>query len=294
LAAVYNVEANRTLLPLRLDPAGSMFVVFRRRAQEDEHVSAVQSAAVAAETGLFPAFEFSLEPGGGLFSRAWQNGKLALQMASGKTIQLDITGVPPPCELGGAWELVFPPNWGAPDKITLEKLISWTEHENSGVKYFSGTASYSKNFDLPAACCGSDRTLVLDLGLVKNLAEVVLNGHNLGILWKPPFRVDISDVARAGENRLEVKVTNLWCNRLIGDEQLPEDIEWAHNGFWAHQGPQAWPAWLLQGQPRPSGRLTFTTWHYFNKNSPLSESGLLGPVMVRVVRKINVAELPRE
>ena len=294
LAAVYNVEANHTLLPLRLDPAGSVFVVFRQLIQGAGHVSAVQSAAVTAETGLLPAYEFSLEPAGKLISKAWQNGKFALQMSSGKTIQLNVAGVPPPCELGGAWELIFPPNWGAPKKIMLKKLVSWTEHENSGVKYFSGTASYRKQFDLPAAYCGSSRTLILDLGMVKNLAEVMLNGHNLGILWKPPFRVDISDVAQIGENRLEVKVTNLWCNRMIGDEQLPEDIEWARSGFWAHQGPQSWPAWLLQGQPRPSGRLTFTTWHYFNKTSPLSESGLLGPVVVRMARKINVAELQCE
>ena len=157
------------------------------------------------------------------------------------------------------------------------------------MKYFSGTACYKKTFELPTEWLQAGLPMMLDLGAVKNLAEVSLNGHDLGILWKPPWRVDISGAARAGENRLEIKVTNLWCNRLIGDERLPDDIEWARGGFWAHAGPEAWPAWLLNGQPRPSGRKTFTTWHYFNKSSPLLESGLLGPVTVRAAQKTEVS-----
>ena len=98
---------------------------------------------------------------------------------------------------------------------------------------------------------------------MKNFAEVSLNGQNLGVFWKPPFRVNITAAAKPGMNHLVVKVTNLWPNRLIGDEQLPADVEWNGDQL------KAWPQWLLNGKPSPTGRLTFTTWHHWTKDSPL-------------------------
>jgi hypothetical protein len=290
LAAVFREEAGRTIVPLLLDPAGSVFVVFRNAAGSRTHFTATCSTPIASEPDSFPAMTITRDPKGNLVPAIWKSGVFTFHTSAGQVQTLQAGTVPQPRELEGAWELSFPPNWGAPEKITLPKLASWTAHENPGVKYFSGTAGYRKTFDLPADWVAGDKELMLDLGAVKNLAEVSLNGRDLGILWKPPFRVDISGAARAGENRLEIKVTNLWCNRLIGDEQLPDDIEWARSGFWAHAGPEAWPTWLLQGQPRPSGRKTFTTWHYFTKDSPLLESGLLGPVTVRAAQKKELAE----
>ena len=289
LAAVFREDAGRTTVPLRLDPAGSVFVVFRQPVAAGVHVTAVQSAEAAHETEPFPALEVTVAPDGKLVSTAWKPGSFTLEMASGPPLKLDVRAGPQQRELEEPWDLSFPPHWGAPEKIALAKLVSWTTHANADVKYFSGTACYKKTFELPAAWLATDKALVLDLGMVKNLAEVSLNGRDLGILWKPPFRVDLAGAARAGANQLEVKVTNLWCNRLIGDEQLPEDIEWARGGFWAHAGPEAWPAWLLQGLPRPSGRRTFTTWHYFTKDSALLDSGLLGPVTLRAAQKTELA-----
>jgi hypothetical protein len=115
----------------------------------------------------------------------------------------------------------------------------------------------------------------IDLGAVKNFAEVTLNGQSFGVLWKPPFRVNVTAAAKAGSNKLVVKITNLWPNRLIGDEQLESDREW--NG----KELVAWPEWMLEGKPSPTGRFTFTTWHHWTKDSPLLESGLLGPVQIR-------------
>ena len=118
---------------------------------------------------------------------------------------------------------------------------------------------------------------------MKEIAEVRLNGQNLGIVWKSPFRVDITKAAKAGENELEVSVTNLWPNRLIGDEQEPEDVEW--NGIILKK----WPDWFVKGEPRPvQARQTFTTWHHWRKDSPLQPSGLLGPVMLRTLEKVPV------
>jgi hypothetical protein len=101
------------------------------------------------------------------------------------------------------------------------------------------------------------------------------------MLWKPPFRVNVTPAAKAGLNKLVVRVTNLWPNRIIGDEQLPADCEW--------KGGQllAWPQWLLEGKPSPTGRFTFETWHHYSQTSPLLESGLLGPVMLRTAEVIS-------
>jgi hypothetical protein len=150
------------------------------------------------------------------------------------------------------------------------------------VRYFSGTATYEKDIEVPADRLAAGRELWLDLGAVKNFAEVSLNGQNLDVLWKPPFRVNLTAVAKPGANHLVVKVTNLWPNRLIGDEQLPPDVQW--NG----KQLKAWPQWFLDGKPSPTGRLMFTTWHHWTKDSPLLESGLLGPVTLRTAEIIRV------
>jgi hypothetical protein len=114
--------------------------------------------------------------------------------------------------------------------------------------------------------------LWLDLGLVRNMARVRLNGHDLGVVWCAPWRVDVCDAVTTRGNSLEIEVANLWPNRLIGDEQL--DCEYGKNGNLVR-----WPEWLLKGVPRPSvRRYTFASWRHFTKDTPLLQSGLIGPV----------------
>ncbi|NWG75717.1 MAG: hypothetical protein HXY24_14135 [Rubrivivax sp.] len=149
----------------------------------------------------------------------------------------------------GPWQVSFPPNWGAPEQVTFESLISWPQHPDPGIKYFSGTATYRRGIDVPAERLRAGGAVLLELGRVHELAEVRLNGQDLGILWRPPFRVEITNVARPGANELEVRVTNLWPNRLIGDAALPVEQ-----------------------------RRTFTTWEHWKADAPLLDSGLLGPV----------------
>ncbi|MCX6896346.1 MAG: glycosyl hydrolase, partial [Verrucomicrobia bacterium] len=146
---------------------------------------------------------------------------------SGPGLQKPPAPKPEVLEVNGAWELRFPAGCGAPDRIALDQLASWTENENAGVKYFSGTATYVKDIDLPPAFGGSNSTVTLDLGVVKNIAELFVNGERCGgTLWKPPFHADISHALKPGKNRLEIRVTNLWPNRMIGDEHEPDDAEW--------------------------------------------------------------------
>lgn len=122
--------------------------------------------------------------------------------------------------LSGPWEVSFDPAWGGPKRMIFERLEDWSKHSEDGIRYYSGTAIYSKAFDLPGA---GQETIYLDLGVVKNLAQVQLNGQDLGVVWTAPWRVDISHAAREKGNELEIEVVNLWPNRLIGDGKLPKD-----------------------------------------------------------------------
>jgi hypothetical protein len=225
------------------------------------------------------AFDLAVGADGQTAVYAWQPVGVELKTAAGRTLQAKAATVPAPIEISGPWDLAFPPNWGAPAAIKLDKLISWTDHADIGVKYFSGTAAYRKTFSFPHQPSAINHVF-LDLGLVKNIAEVKLNGKDLGILWKPPFRVEVTDALRDGKNELEVRVTNLWPNRLIGDEQLPDDREW--NGTQLKSIPQ----WVTEGKPSPTGRLTFTTWHHWTKADEPLPSGLLGPVRLRTAVKV--------
>ena len=166
---------------------------------------------------------------------------------------------------------------GAPAKVKLPRLESLHKHTDPGAKYFSGTATYTKQIKIPSSALAGGKRLYLDLGRVEVIAEVRLNGKDLGVVWKAPYRVDITDAVQTGNNELEVRVTNLWPNRLIGDEYLPVE-----NEFGADLAIKRLPDWYTQGRPKPpGGRVTFTTWRHYTKDSPLLESGLIGPVRLR-------------
>ena len=246
-------------------------------AHENETLSLPLTAAV----GPSPQWETSVAGSGLPVVKAWGNGEVELRTAAGMILHAAAADLPAPQEISGGWKLSFPPNWGAPPAVALDRLISWTDHPNDGVRYFSGTATYEKQIEISADRLAAGRELWLDLGAVKNFAEVSLNGQNFGVLWKPPFRVNVTAAAKPGANKLTVKVTNLWPNRLIGDEQLPDDREWDGKQL------KAWPQWFLDGKPSPTGRLTFTTWHHWKKADALLESGLLGPVTLRTAEFIS-------
>ncbi|MCX6972340.1 MAG: glycosyl hydrolase [Verrucomicrobia bacterium] len=226
-----------------------------------------------------------------LFLEARKPGLYEAKTAGGVSRRVEVPALPLPLEVSGPWDLRFPAGWGAPDSVILDKLISWHQHPNAGIQYFSGSATYAKTLQIPPDRLAKDQRLYLDLGNVRVIAEVRLNGKDLGILWKPPFRVDITDAAKAGDNTLEVKVTNLWVNRLIGDEQLPEDshrLPDGDNPRYPGGSLVEWPKWLLEGKPSPTGRLTFSTWRLWFKDSPLLESGLLGPVTLHTTARVNL------
>ena len=241
----YHVEEDHTVIPIQFDIYQSYFVVFRTKTSLRE----------TAAKKNFP-----------------------------ESMQVD--------ELKKPWTVSFDPTWGGPEKAIFEQLTDWSQHHDPDIKYYSGTAIYRQSFDLPSKEKGGDGLIdpsssqakeyfelgkakkqgpiFLDLGKVKNMARIRLNGHDLGVVWTAPWRVDITKVVKEKSNELEIEVINLWPNRLIGDEQLPDD---------GIRGGQ-WPKWLIEGQSRTSGRYTFTTYRHFTKDSPLLESGLIGPVTI--------------
>lgn len=125
--------------------------------------------------------------------------------------------------ISGPWEVSFQPNLGAPKNIQMAKLEPWTMNGDDGVKYFSGTATYAKTIQVPKAWLKSGTCIILDLGNVKDIAQVSINGQLGAALWKPPFQADITRLLKAGKNRVEIKITNQWTNRMIGDSKLDPD-----------------------------------------------------------------------
>ena len=173
--------------------------------------------------------------------------------AEAPTRMLPPLSTTPLVTLTGAWDVAFQSGRGAPAQIKLDALSSWSDNSDGGVKYFSGTGTYSKTIRAAEDWFKTGTKLWLDLGDVKNLAEVSVNGKRLGILWKTPFRTDVTSALKAGANTLEIKVTNLWVNRLIGDQQ-----------------------------PDVKKKYTYTAQQFYRADSPLLPSGLIGPV--RIVR----------
>jgi len=238
----FTESGGRTVVPASFEPHQSFFIVFRK-------------------------------PAGGAKPSV---GAKALALA-GRPIR-NFGSVEETGKLEGAWEVAFDPKWGGPERITFGSLKDWSLRPEEGIKYYSGPATYRKAFDLPGAPDrGASPRLWLDLGTVKNIARVRLNGKELGVVWCAPWRVEITGTVKPKGNRLEITVANLWPNRLIGDENLPPDCDYGPGGNLLR-----WPEWLEKKLPRPSaGRFTFSTWRYFSKDSPLLPSGLLGPVTIR-------------
>lgn len=215
----YRVEGNRTVVPLRFEPCGAWFVVFRE-----------------------PAGVASVGPAG-------SGTKSSPRVGHGG--EKNFPSFSTTMELNGPWNVYFDPKWGGPGTTRFAELTSWSKREEPGVRFYSGTATYSTPFKVAEMPTG--RRFWLELGNVRELAEVRLNGKSCGITWTPPFRVDVTEALKPGENRLEVEVVNFWPNRIIGDASLPT-----------------------------SERLTKTNIKKLTRETPLVESGLLGPVRLAV------------
>jgi len=250
--ALYSEKNGVTTLPLQLDPTGSVFVVFKKNATPAPHwvslqVNGANPFAEAADSGVgVPVFSNDR-----IAFTSTRPGSFEATQSDGTVLKGDIPALPAPIKIGGPWQVEFPPiSKGETFRTTFEKLGSWSDSAEDLVKHYSGTATYRTNFQAPGPKSPSSKFL-LDLGSVKNIAEVSLNGKPLGILWKEPFRGDVTGALVEGKNELAIQITNLWANRLIGDQKLPENE-----------------------------RHTWTSGEFFKATDPLLPSGLLGPVQI--------------
>jgi hypothetical protein len=198
----------------------------------------------------------------GVQLRVWRGGPSILETSAGGKVTVEAK-LPEALALGGPWEVRFAPAWGGPESIVFDRLIPWNEHPDEGVKYFSGTAVYRKSFDLDTGRAG--RPVRLRLGQVKNIARVSVNGKSLGVIWTDPWSVDLGGAVQAGRNDLEVEVTNLWVNRLIGDAARPEDKRLTKTIVRRHPEDKSLRIPHLRG---------------YLATDPLQPSGLIGPVAI--------------
>ncbi|MBR3433632.1 MAG: hypothetical protein IKH05_08855 [Bacteroidaceae bacterium] len=191
-----------------------------------------------------------LDEGGFVWTTS-KSGTETVCTASGKVYSARVKSVPQPITLTGAWDVTFQPGRMAPDKAVFDSLYSYTRSDDAGIRYYAGTAVYTKRFTLPKKYLQAGTELQLNLGNVGVIASVSLNGQSLGTAWKAPYRLPVGDAARSGENLLEITVSNPWVNRLIGDEQ---------------------PCAVKLGT---------ATWKHWNADSPLQPAGLMGPVTIQ-------------
>ncbi|TKJ34998.1 MAG: hypothetical protein CEE38_16190 [Planctomycetes bacterium B3_Pla] len=248
---IYEQTPEGIRVPLEFSPFDSLFVVFRKPVSRPHLVSLdhrINAATVTEREVRITAFE---------------NGSYKMKTSNGRTIRFEIDQIPSALQLTGPWNVYFGAGWGAPDSVTFAEMKSWTEHENPGIRNFSGTACYKKNFRIPQRWFGKDKKIYLDLGQLWALGEVTLNDRSLGIVWKPPYRIEITEAAKPDQNKLEVEITNTWANRLVGDAHLPSDKRFCKTNITYSGTPgKAW------------------------KDIPLRQSGLFGPVqLIQAVEK---------
>jgi len=179
----------------------------------------------------------------------------------------------PVAQIVGPWKVAFDPKWGGPKQVAFEKLDDWSQRLEEGIKYYSGTATYRNQFTLAQSNIKNPQSKIyLDLGSVKNVARVKLNGRDLGVVWTAPWHVEVTGVIRPGVNDLEIEVANLWPNRLIGDAGLPKEKRLTLTNVRTYDtltheifGCPICTARKTSGQP-----------------ATLLSSGLLGPVTLRL------------
>jgi len=189
---------------------------------------------------------------------ATEAGSYKVALSNGKTRSITVKALPS-MTIASPWQVAFQPGWEAPASVVFDKLIDWSQSDVQGIKYYSGTAVYTTRFEVDQSLTSSNLDVYLNLGQVKLMATVKINGKTLDTLWKPPFRLNVTGLVKPGANSLEIAVTNTWVNQLIRDVQRPADQ-----------------------------KKTWLTWQPYDGNSQLQSSGLIGPVKLETEARIQL------
>lgn len=218
---VYKKTDGRTILPLDLSAGGAVFVVFSEKTASSFSIASLHKLKNNHSFG-FPMARILAVTKDTATIQCWKNEQYLLTNSRAGKESFEVRDLPAPIEINNNWTVEFDPDWGAPAEIKLPELISWTEHHNEGVKYYSGTGTYKRTFHIPSDWLDSRKRVLIDLGDVRELAEIFVNGHSTDILWQPPYQTEITSFVKPGKNELMIEVINLWINRLAGDKNLPD------------------------------------------------------------------------
>ncbi|MCP5523631.1 MAG: hypothetical protein H7A46_18995 [Verrucomicrobiales bacterium] len=253
LAAFVGTEQG-TRVPLHFEGHGSIFVVFPRGPETGPQITRVSRQGqrwFPRGTAGCAGFDATIEPDGSVRFRAAQPGEYTLAFADGTERRVRVRPDPEPIEITGPWEVRFPWGWDVPVHQEFATLQSWTESTNAATRAFSGSARYARQFDLPAERLRGEGRVMLDLGEVREVARVHLNGRDLGLSSFAPHVLDVTESIRAGENSLVIEVANTWLNRLRLDDTLPEAQRKTHTNIGGPVGGKRW----RDVSPSPSGLL---------------------------------------
>jgi hypothetical protein len=267
--AVYRATEHGVRVAMRLPPLGSTFVVFLPERSRQAAITRVRCdgrALFPEGSADNPRFTSRFAQDGTLLFQATRPGQYELHRSDGRTQTIRVSADREPLPLDGPWEVRFPFGWGAPARQVFDSLQSWTDAEDPGIRHFSGIATYAKQFQVGEDRLRDAQRVELDLGRVREVARVFLNGQEVGISSFAPHVLDITRQVRRGENSLIIEVANTWLNRLIADDALPPDQRLTHTNL--DRGPQLGQRWR-DAEPLPSG--------------------LLGPVRLRFPRQYQIS-----
>lgn len=275
-APVWSSKNGRTTVDVSLSGQQSTFVVFRKTAGQSEHITTI----AVSDTSAF--WETQTDKLGNPVFHSSKSIVAQIKYSSGKekTIAFEEDISTP---INGGWDVSFVPKLGEKFTMYLPELIDFSKHSSKNVNYFSGTATYRKEIKIDGEMLGPNKQVLVDLGEMNDIATVKVNGNPEVVLWYPPYKTDITKFLNEGNNVLEIAVTNTWVNAVIGDEQIPSDLEHGTCSKKRVGLPvKSLPEWVINNQSRPSARKTFALWDYYYKDSQLQPAGLTGPVRLSI------------
>ena len=274
-APLWYESKGRTYVTIKMKRLQTVFVVFKKKSTTDVH-----PINVSVKDTLNNWSIINDNTGKAAFcSSVSTTAEILYSSGKKKTIN---TVTKSPIELNTDWNISFQPKLENNFTLPFNTLSDFSKSEDKRVKYFAGTATYSKNIDLDNSFIQSNQRIKLDLGIMhEQLADITINGKKLGVIWYAPYQLDVTDYLKVGNNEIQIAVTNTWANRMIGDENEPADFEWGVERPGMGQPMKTYPDWFINNKPRPSqGRKTFSIWHYYKKDSKLIPAGMIGPVIL--------------
>jgi len=258
--AVYETTNNGTSVTLNLNPYESVFVLFREDLPNQKSIREIINSDIKS------AIYASINKDNKTEAMLSENGFYKIKFSDGTEKEIAVNDIPNAVQVDGEWQLNFEAGKDVPETMMVNSLKSWTEFNSEAIKYYSGSAIYKKEITITAKFVEQADKIILNLENVGIIAEVTVNDKYLGDFWQPPFDIDITNAVKAGENSIEIKITNIWRNRLIGDAKYPD-------GF-------------------PGTKQEFKPWLSYdigiNKNEEPIKSGLIGNVTIKALKRVEI------